>query len=591
MSRTPQPNADFDKLSYENMSVEFGISNISNSPYNQQVLNALVFLAKLKAGASDQELQTYLALAPDAKDFTRSAFFTAKKILSQIGEQCLQTLLTNVESGGKPVVAEGNADMECGNYKFKVAASGEISFSTNQFDQTNKNFRGFVSRALTQSLLNPQLISQDKKLESLMQNMDIMQKGFSDLLIPEELLSEIQKDAKLVAKLQNTQIKDAQGKPVGTILDETGNLNPQASLQNYQKSWQSASKEIMKGGTGKNAFKAAVIDNLLKTVLRGDGITDPERAPNHLITINGIFPMSDDYFASVSKNSDLDVKPSKDVISSSNITNYKPSAAEMLKSFSTIIEAKETKKPSIESMLVSKEKLNPIQMMVDYMVRSNDFLLNASLLPGFNTKDLNAVQYNYVTIGKKTVKIPVVKGENVTNAVLGESILILNDLLLESLSNNFVLSLLLKNQLLTDSEAEIILSSNNMLTEDVEPFMINLRSIFENAKNRMTEYPELAELLFADLVIEEYKRDYKMEYRNYHGKPKQRKERAARTKAREQLIKKGRVKKGDGKDIDHKVPLRNGGSKGLNNLRVRDRSENRSDNGHKKGEKQNKDWK
>jgi 5-methylcytosine-specific restriction endonuclease McrA len=101
----------------------------------------------------------------------------------------------------------------------------------------------------------------------------------------------------------------------------------------------------------------------------------------------------------------------------------------------------------------------------------------------------------------------------------------------------------------------------------------------------------LAELLFADLVIEEYKRDYKMEYRNYHGKPKQRKERAARTKAREQLIKKGRVKKGDGKDIDHKVPLRNGGSKGLNNLRVRDRSENRSDNGHKKGEKQNKDWK
>jgi hypothetical protein len=129
-----------------------------------------------------------------------------------------------------------------------------------------------------------------------MQNMDIMQKGFSDLLIPEELLSEIQKDAKLVAKLQKTQIKDAQGKPVGTILDETGNLNPQASLQNYQKSWQTASKEIMKGGTGKNAFKAAVIDNLLKTVLRGDGITDPERAPNHLITINGIFPMSDDYF-------------------------------------------------------------------------------------------------------------------------------------------------------------------------------------------------------------------------------------------------------------------------------------------------------
>ena len=92
-------------------------------------------------------------------------------------------------------------------------------------------------------------------------------------------------------------------------------------------------------------------------------------------------------------------------------------------------------------------------------------------------------------------------------------------------------------------------------------------------------------------LYEKYVRDYKMEYRNYHGKPKQRKERAERTKARETLIKKGRAHKGDGKDIDHKRPLRNGGSNSLNNLRKRDRSENRSDNGHRKGEKQNKDWK
>ena len=58
------------------------------------------------------------------------------------------------------------------------------------------------------------------------------------------------------------------------------------------------------------------------------------------------------------------------------------------------------------------------------------------------------------------------------------------------------------------------------------------------------------------------------------------------------MKKKGKVKKGDGKDIDHKHALRNGGSNGINNLRVREKSENRSDNGHKKGEKQKKDsWK
>jgi hypothetical protein len=93
------------------------------------------------------------------------------------------------------------------------------------------------------------------------------------------------------------------------------------------------------------------------------------------------------------------------------------------------------------------------------------------------------------------------------------------------------------------------------------------------------------------LLDEEAERDYKQEYRNYHGKPKQRKERAARTKARELMKKKGIVRKGDGKDIDHKKPLRSGGSNGINNLRVRSKSDNRADNGHKKGEKQNKDWK
>jgi hypothetical protein len=131
-----------------------------------------------------------------------------------------------------------------------------------------------------------------------------------------------------------------------------------------------------------------------------------------------------------------------------------------------------------------------------------------------------------------------------------------------------------------------------MLLEDSEYVMINLKSIFENAKARIQSNPLLLNTLIKDFIEEEYERNYKKEYKNYHGKSKQRKERASRTKAREEMIKKGRAKKGDGKDIDHKKAIRSGGSNGINNLRVRDRSANRSDNGHHKGEKQNKDsWK
>jgi len=588
MVRKPPSNNDFDRVTYESLSVEYGLSDISSAPYNQQVLNALVFLAKLKAGASDQELQTYLALAPDAKDFTRSAFFTARKILSQIGDQCLQNLLTNVETTGKPVNAEGAADMECGNYKFKVAAGGEISFSTNQFDQSNKNFKGYIANALTQALTNPQLVQSDPKMAQAFQKAQVGAESFSSVLVPDDLVPQLKEDPALFKKLQKMEIKDSRGNVKGTVIDADGNLNPLASLNTYQKAWQETAKTLTKGS--KSPLRTQVINNVLKTMLRGDGVTDPAMAPNHLITINGIFPLSDDYFNTIAADSTLDIKTAKDVMTSSNISNYKPSAAEKLKKFSTIVEEK--KKDSLESLLVQKKDVDPIGLMVSQITNNNDFLLNASLLPGFNAKDLNAVQYTYVTIGKKTTKIPVLKGESITNEVLGEAAVFLNDILLEALTNNFVLLKLLNNQLIMDSEAEVILQNQNLLNEDVdEAFMINLRCIYENMLKRMQDDPQLMQMFIDDIIIEAYKRDYKKEYRNYHGKAKQRKERAARTKARETLIKKGRVKKGDGKDVDHKNPLRNGGSKGLNNLRVRDRSENRADNGHHKGEKQKKNWK
>ena len=75
-----------------------------------------------------------------------------------------------------------------------------------------------------------------------------------------------------------------------------------------------------------------------------------------------------------------------------------------------------------------------------------------------------------------------------------------------------------------------------------------------------------------------YKRDYKAEYANYHGKPEQIKKRAARVKARRIMEKEGAVTKGDGKDVDHKKPLRAGGSTSRSNLRVRSVKANRSDN-------------
>lgn len=73
------------------------------------------------------------------------------------------------------------------------------------------------------------------------------------------------------------------------------------------------------------------------------------------------------------------------------------------------------------------------------------------------------------------------------------------------------------------------------------------------------------------------KRDYKKEYAEYHGKPEQIQNRAERVKARRMMEKTGAVTKGDGKDVDHKKPLRSGGTTTKNNLRVRSVKANRGD--------------
>lgn len=71
-------------------------------------------------------------------------------------------------------------------------------------------------------------------------------------------------------------------------------------------------------------------------------------------------------------------------------------------------------------------------------------------------------------------------------------------------------------------------------------------------------------------------RPYKKEYDQYHGTEEQKKNRAKRNAARRKLKDQGRVRKGDGKDVDHKKPLSKGGSNGSGNLSVKKASANRS---------------
>ncbi len=80
-------------------------------------------------------------------------------------------------------------------------------------------------------------------------------------------------------------------------------------------------------------------------------------------------------------------------------------------------------------------------------------------------------------------------------------------------------------------------------------------------------------------------RDYSSEYKGYQGTKEQKKKRALRNKARRKMIKEGKAKVGDGKDVAHLDDnVKNNSSK---NLRMQPKSKNRSfprnkKSGHKK---------
>lgn len=75
--------------------------------------------------------------------------------------------------------------------------------------------------------------------------------------------------------------------------------------------------------------------------------------------------------------------------------------------------------------------------------------------------------------------------------------------------------------------------------------------------------------------MSERKRDYKKEYSEYHGKPEQVANRSQRNKARREMEAQGKVAKGDGKDVNHKKAIANGGTNSKRNLEAVSKSENR----------------
>ena len=169
--------------------------------------------------------------------------------------------------------------------------------------------------------------------------------------------------------------------------------------------------------------------------------------------------------------------------------------------------------------------------------------------------------YNTITIdGKRVVMIPVVDYQQFEEIPqqIGESYEFINDFLLENVDDHEVIDFVLSSGLV--SPEAIIKNSEE----------VNLIDILHEMWEASILNPEL----FENFLQEAKARDYKKEYREYHGKAEQRANRSSRVLARREAIKKGKVRKGDKKDIHHEDgnPKNNSPS----NLKVLPRSKNRA---------------
>jgi len=112
-----------------------------------------------------------------------------------------------------------------------------------------------------------------------------------------------------------------------------------------------------------------------------------------------------------------------------------------------------------------------------------------------------------------------------------------------------------------DSLMESYLLTNDYLVEQVNLGVLDVISALSIISEQF-------------VLAEAKKRNYRREYDNYQGTAKQRANRSKRVLARRKMVKKGKVHKGDGKDVNHKDG--NPQNNSINNLEPMSASKNRA---------------
>lgn len=496
-------------ISYKVLSENFGVRSSNKDDRDFQIENAVITISRICSGASEQEIQ-YLQQFDKGRffDFNEEAFDIGRKLLSELGEMCFQSLVHIDELGTQAdVPGYGRTQILCGANTFKIV-TGKVYVKEST---TSPNY-GIKLQNVINTLI-PYAVPTGPEAEQFDQmNMFIAPLRQQLLQFSNILVDDMNPELNTP---QGIQILNSYG------LIQNGEIPENAKLSVFNQTVKTYSDQIK---TDINTFKKSMfMDNLKNMLTRyfliGINQIDIRNNATHLLTDNGLFLLNDELIASYSKDADLKIKLKTSLKSSSGRKEKGSKLSKSLEKNRAIVEQIiDEMQPVLtpdQILLNTQELIQNINATFYSMILEDfDIEFSMSLNPAniISSKEKQKNEYNIITIKDKEYRVPVK------------------------------------------------MDKGDMSTQTIKEQFETLFSLQEKRK----------------LVLEKlsgYEKKYSKKTSHH---------RSNRNKARRAAEKKWGAAAIEGKDVDHKDgnPMNNSPS----NLRLRSRGENRSDNGHHKGE-------
>ena len=431
----PGAKVNVQEISMGDLAKQFGVSTKKGGNLGLQLEFATVLLARIATGQDVEDLKA----DPKFFTFSEEALKQAKGCISQLGPECLQNLKHSTEvdvrgvNGGEP-----KTDLLCGDNRFSMKADGGYQFSSANYSTTGKEFRRALETTAQRVSENPSLKSNKYVQEGILKMVESLEAFPKYLLNQEKIDAKVGENPEIIETLMNTPIEYDDGRDAGMMMSEDGSINPECDFISAREQLDSACSEFLdqynKAPDEQEEFMRLFKEELTHVQVTGEGLgfDDERAAASHVLTPTGIYAATRKYSKDLAEVNTLrlsvkekktkgvdvgqrtsarsEVRAGEGLKRAKELANsHKVQIEQIDQQFSNLVEANGA---DISSLGTTTEDVKNSVNEEDFthtMVGVSNMELDMSYIPGVSVDDMTDKnsKMNYITIGNKTIEIPV----------------------------------------------------------------------------------------------------------------------------------------------------------------------------------------